>query len=619
MKNIILALCSLFLLSISLNAQGFCAFTKHQKKIEAKNPKFRAERERIEQEVREELRATNTIGFKDGDYSGKIYEIPVVVHVIENRTGNGNTGKDDGTLLTDNEIKQWIESANAMFASTYVSQYFPEDNSFFPVGKGANKGAVIPFKLVLAKRSPNCKATSGIIRYDASAMKRGAGDLYATAGLSNNGSAGANEDAMLELAPHWPENTYYNIYLVTGFDANFSEGGIMGFASYCTLPNAQYHAVMKVGTLTATDDSTLAHEFGHALGLMHTFEGADAEGQNCPNAVNDEVDDTEISKSLLSVYPTPKNSDINPCTGVNYQGVQYNVMNYTASVKKFTVGQRERALKMFLKAKPLLAKSVGAQELGTLITVRGASCNVTAVEDVNSMDNVGAINIKFGMIQNESMGYVASEANGKPYIDYTAQSCYNKSILTEIPLMSATKMVLESGSAINQTVRVWIDYNDNGVFESAERIVDIPEMKSVYLDANVKPYTFDITPPASAVTDKFLRMRVAGDVNSNLKPCGIYKSGQAQDYLVKIKKATATPIHSLTPAEAVVIYERRTKTLRLAQGVDGFGKYKIYDVNGFVVKEGNTHARSISLGGLVSQSVYILEFEVRGKRLTYKF
>lgn len=91
-------------------------------------------------------------------YNGPIYEIPVVVHIIESNSEEGFT--DNKTLrLIDEQVKTWIENTNKIYAITY-------GNGFFPEGPGQKEGAVIPFRLVLAQRTKDLKTTTGIFRYN---------------------------------------------------------------------------------------------------------------------------------------------------------------------------------------------------------------------------------------------------------------------------------------------------------------------------------------------------------------------------------------------------------------------------------------------------------------------
>lgn len=108
--------------------------------------------------------------------------------------------------------------------------------------------------------------------------------------------------------------------------------GIMGWAGLPQNPDSSYESFMKSFVVTLQDDITLAHEFGHSMGLLHTFGNANADAPQgttdvsyCPAQTNndctkddDQVCDTERSRSLLN-DPAPTNNSMNYCTGTNYQ------------------------------------------------------------------------------------------------------------------------------------------------------------------------------------------------------------------------------------------------------------------------------------------------------------
>ncbi|WP_435523998.1 hypothetical protein [Chryseobacterium indoltheticum] len=133
------------------------------KKLDDRHPGLKKYREEGEQKIlsMNQQAFLNKVGAttsKNALYTGQIYEIPVVVHVIESQDpANANLA------VTDQEIINWIARANSMYATTYGGNFYPE-------GAGATGGNVIPFKLVLAKRSPSCMPTTGIIRYNGSAL-----------------------------------------------------------------------------------------------------------------------------------------------------------------------------------------------------------------------------------------------------------------------------------------------------------------------------------------------------------------------------------------------------------------------------------------------------------------
>ena len=190
----------LLLISIMSYSQKTCGYDVHQTELERTSPEIRKAREEAEakllaMDVKAYLKKFGA-SYRNSAYTGPIYEIPVVVHVIES-----SDASNAGLHLTDAQIQTWINNANKMYATTY-------GNGFPAEGNGSLDGTVIPFKLTLAKRTPQCTATSGIVRYNGSTL---AGyDQYGVYDSSN----GVTTSQIRTLAPHWPESSYFNIYIV---------------------------------------------------------------------------------------------------------------------------------------------------------------------------------------------------------------------------------------------------------------------------------------------------------------------------------------------------------------------------------------------------------------------
>ena len=208
---------------------------------------------------------------KYGKINGKSADnpfiIPVVVHVILPKEYSANQ-EDQFHNPTDTEISDWIERANSIFATTYGHGYYPD-------GVSNEVGTVMPYKLVLAKRNPNCEATNGIIRYDASGN-----NTYNDYGVlsddtaNNANNQGITNSQLLQIAPHWNENNYLNIYIVNGFDGLLGKSSKWaGFGGFPEYPDNNYHIRIN-STDLLTEWGTLAHEVGHCLGLYHVFQSA---------------------------------------------------------------------------------------------------------------------------------------------------------------------------------------------------------------------------------------------------------------------------------------------------------------------------------------------------------
>jgi len=524
-------------LSVSLTAQQqrWCGFDQTIQEQDKANPGLRQTFDKIIQKVHAEKKNNSSSAF--GKTVNGVYEIPVVVHLIyPSGAAVGSTYNK-----TDAQIQAWLDRANQMYAGTYA---WPAAG----VPADFGQAQVFPIKLVLAKRDPNCNATTGIVRYDGGNL---AG--YNASGMAYQTASGASRAAIKGLAPHWPEASYFNIYVISMFDADPTpNAGLMGFAAFPNNLDANYESFMKSGVVVNPHDTTFAHEFGHAMGLYHTFQGGTYDAvpgaaDFCPPTTgvcasdDDGVCDTERAGSGYTLWPVPTNSQLNPCTGVNYQGVQYNMMNYSNSVaQKFTSGQGDRINDLFMLIRSSLTTSKGATALPATPVVTGtpvaAACTPPGVTTPGSY-LVGPTSVKLGQIDNSSAGYWT----GAPsyYIDYTTQACRMNSY-TE--LLVTQQQTLQVGFVNNdQSVRAWIDYNNNGTFETSELVATGDD---VAVDANGQGLlSATFTAPASAVLNTPLRMRVIADAPNNpatMTACGQLAYGQAEDYTVKFVTTLGT-------------------------------------------------------------------------------
>jgi PKD repeat protein len=148
--------------------------------------------------------------------------------------------------------------------------------------------------------------------------------------------------------------------------------------------------------------------------------------------------------------------------------------------------------------------------------------------------NMGITNVTLGTINNTTAGY----SDG--YRDY---GCATPSISTSLlvgqnyPISVSTNT---TASAANENVRVWIDYNNDGVFS--------PTSELVLSSNSAKVHTATFAPPASAVLNTALRMRVSADYENSVipTPCSTPVYSQVEDYSVRILTNANPPIGSFT-------------------------------------------------------------------------
>ncbi len=536
MKKLLL-LVALTLCYFYSNAQEKCAFDQNQARLEKANPaikqaRLEAEAKLLGMDIQKFLRDNG-----HGSTTGKvetIYEIPVVVHLMN----DGST-----PLRTDAEIIKWIDDCNKFYATTFGGDWYT-------VAQG---GVIIPFKLVLAKRSPSCTATTGINQINVTATY----PQYATTGLNSDNTNGVSPVQARALS-RWDPQAYYNIYVVNTFDSVpvSQTSGLQGYASFPTNPDASFDTFMKASVvIDVNDPTTLPHEFGHSLGLNHPFNTGSTSA--CPTVTaggcatdNDLVCDTPSTKSLLGVSPLPLNGSVNPCDTAGWNNVQYNVMNYTSSSRLFTQGQKDRGLAMFLANRSGLTTSLGGTPPpSSSPTLVAASCVPNVTNTTTGNWQFGPTLVKIGTINNTSVASNASNAN-KTYYDYSLLVCSNTKYSTTLSTVQNPQTITVSCMTNTNVFNVYIDYNNDGAFnETDEKVVT-----NFSVSPGVQTNTTFIIPSTGVTLNTPLRMRVVGGDDNYASCATTIAYGQVEDYMVTITNTTLGTENNTIKNNTISIY-----------------------------------------------------------------
>lgn len=512
-RNLPLVIVVLFLLSVlpivQLKAQALCGFDMNHSRELQHNPAYKMRVDALEKEWAEFNKLRNTSRYIIGAGNDTIYEIPVVVHVI-------NPGGSLGSMYnpTDSQISGWIDYLNQVYSTTYAG--YPDSS---------NGGTYFPVRFALAKRSPSCDTTNGILHVDASGLTD-----YVNNGVNQTTAIGVNESVIRGLS-RWDPNNYYNIYVVNKFDGVDGNGPGSYLAGYAYFAGAStdVDGSFMLAKVAVAGQSTLPHEMGHALGLYHPFEGSN--GSTCPanadcTTDNDKVCDTEPCVSLLGVYPCPTAATVNACTGSNYQGVQNNIMNYGYCLNKFTPGQRSRAL--------LQLKSLRLKQISAIVStypaghVKAASCVTTTTNSSNTF-GMGPRNVFLG-----DMSYYSGGFDNDGFLSYIDNSCTRQATVNA----NSSNTLTVTTQTNPQHVIAYIDYNNDGNFSASEIVLD--HLGTLLNETHTATFTL----PANTVLDTPLRMRVVADWASSATPssCGALDYGQAEDFSVLIKSLAPLPV-----------------------------------------------------------------------------
>lgn len=498
---------------ITIAQKSICGFDIIQQKL-LRNPNYASklkETNKLIQKKVEEIELGRRLNKNLNMLPGPLYEIPVVVHVIY-KSGDATPGTS--TNPSDAQIQNAIDRLNANFAAASGS---------------GNQGASSPLRFALAKRRPDCGATTGIERINGSSLSE-----YNTYGVSIDGVVPGTSDDAIKALSTWPEKQYYNIWVVWKINASTDGSSIVtGYASLPIDNKGNWHDFTKegifiIGSHINSTSTTLTHEMGHAMGLYHTFENGSY--TNCPPAENastcsslgDLVCDTDPVKNLLFAG-TIVDNDINPCTGSAYNGSQRNIMGYGAERNIFTSGQSTRMQAALNAVRMALATSLGSTPPPpTLVKSSTAPPNIT---NPNNTGNIGPCNITFNNLVYNSNGY-----NNDGFKHYIDNSC---NIGTDLNSHQSYSLIVTTESN-RQKCKAWIDLNNNGIFETPGEIV----MNTI---ASSGDFTHQSTISgtllnSSSAKNTLLRMRVMADyyLNTDFGPTSQLEYGQTEDFWVKI-------------------------------------------------------------------------------------
>ena len=265
------------------------------------------------QELERKISLSEKNGYAKSD---EIFTIPVVVHIIHDGDAYGT-----GSNIDDEQVWSAIQGMN-------------EDYRKYPGTLGDGAGADVGVEFCLATIDPDGNPTSGINRVNGCSIAD-----YCSEGITAGEGQGANELNVKNLS-RWPNQDYYNIWVVIAIENNGGGSGIQGYAYFPTTSPVDgtvllYNAFGTEGNLKSytNRNRTLTHELGHAFALFHTFQGGSCSESNC-NIQGDRVCDTP---------PTTLNSSCSAPACFGTQQVE-NYMDYTSQTCKdmFSEGQAER-------------------------------------------------------------------------------------------------------------------------------------------------------------------------------------------------------------------------------------------------------------------------------------
>ncbi len=202
-------------------------------------------------------------------------------------------------------------------------------------------------------------------------------------------------------------------------------------------------------------------------------------------------------------------------------------------------------------------------------------------------------NVQVGTFSNPSTSSVGYEDFTSKIINVTPGITYNLAIT---PYWSKRKY--------KEGYSVWIDYNGDGDFlDSGEQVFTSPLTSSSPIVGSIT-----INSPTEGVTST--KMRVSMKYNGMPDSCETFPYGQVEDYTINFNSSVATitqnDISTVTGEDFMLYPNPSNETLNLVPAKEGLNTYKIFDINGFEVQNGDI-LNPINVSKL-SKGMYFFEF-----------
>ena len=276
---------------------------------------------------------------------------------------------------------------------------------------------------------------------------------------------------------------------------------------------------------------------------------------------------------------------------------------------------------------------------GTTYAVSGLTAATAYTFTVKAKDAAGnlsaASNVASVTTSGTTVTYCVSKGSNaaSEYIDYVAlggiantsgtNAGYgNFTALTgNVPYGSNTILFSAgfSGSAYTEYWKIWIDYNKNGVFETAEQVVSGSSSSSANLTA-----TFTV--PTTALSGP-TRMRVSMKYNAAQTSCETFSYGEVEDYTVNIGGAAisgfaANSSDNLGDENNIFEYTMSPNPtsdfLNVRMADNRAATFTVFNFLGQKVNTGKVSENAINVSEL-SSGVYLLEVNDGQKTITKKF
>jgi len=205
---------------------------------------------------------------------------------------------------------------------------------------------------------------------------------------------------------------------------------------------------------------------------------------------------------------------------------------------------------------------------------------------------------------------------------------YNNLAVANFNAGTTYKLKLNFEVAGGNGYGVWIDFNHNNAFEANEKVAGTTGMNFLPLGQGIAD-SANVTIPTTAVAGNTrMRVRIVEDDNHHMTttdelPCNASTSttdvmdwGETEDYTINIVSSTA--VNEVVASNSIYIFPNPITDLITIDSKNEINDYRILNLFGQVIKEGNLITNKSIDASDLSKGIYFIELNDTKNKLSIK-
>lgn len=223
---------------------------------------------------------------------------------------------------------------------------------------------------------------------------------------------------------------------------------------------------------------------------------------------------------------------------------------------------------------------------------------------LKSLDN------SFEYIANVTLGTMSNNSLESFYTDYTTDSSKFITLVkgSTNNTLSVTKAWTDPLDKYDESVSAWIDFNQDGIFDSTEKIMGTPRNQQT-------PVSVTFTVPSDAILGASRLRVLMTDIDSPSSACGEVDYGEVEDYMVNITSNLAADNFSKNKLQ---IFPNPASDILNITKVSNSANYNIYNTSGQLVSQGKISNNKVNVSKL-AKGIYFIEVQEKGQSSKAKF